>query len=51
MVANKVNDLGDKRYSLKTILGCYDRLISEDKQIAALISSICGGEPLVDGAG
>jgi hypothetical protein len=47
MVANKVNDLSDKRYSLKTILGCYDRLISEDKQIAALISSICGGEPLV----
>jgi hypothetical protein len=42
MVANKVKDLSDKRYSLKTILGYYDRLNSEDARISAVISSICG---------
>ncbi len=44
MVANKVKDLSNGRYSLTTILGYYDRLNSEDAQISAIISSICGGE-------
>lgn len=47
MVANRVNDLSDNRYSLETILADYDRLISETTVIGALVSSICGGEPLV----
>ena len=47
MVANKVKDLNDNHCTLKTILGCYDRLNSEDARISALISSICGGEPSV----
>ena len=47
MVANKVKDLSDNHYTLKTILGCYDRLNSEDARISALINSICGVEPSV----
>lgn len=45
-VAYKVKDLSDDRYDVETIFGYYDRLISEDKQITALVNSICGGEPL-----
>jgi len=51
MVANKVNDLSDNRYSLKTILDYYDRLNSDDAQISALVNSISDGDPLVRGAG
>ena len=50
MVANKVNDLSDGRYSVTTVLDYYDRLNSEDAQISILVSSICGGEPLVRGS-
>ena len=49
MVANKVKDLSDNHYTLKTILGCYDRLNSGDARISALISSICGGELSIRG--
>lgn len=45
-VAYKVKDLSNGRYDVDTIFGYYDRLITEDKQIGALVSSICGGEPL-----
>jgi hypothetical protein len=45
-VAYKVKDLSNDLCDLETIFGYYDRLITEDKQIGALISSICGGEPL-----
>ncbi len=51
MVANKVNDLTDNRYSLKTILDYYDALNSNDARISALVNSICGGEPFVRGDG
>lgn len=40
MVANKVSDLSDGRYSVPTVLDYYDRLNSEDKRINALICSI-----------
>ena len=44
------DDLSDDSYDVETIFGYYDLLVSEDKQITALVSSICGGEPLVGGA-
>jgi hypothetical protein len=50
MVANKVKDLSDGRYSVPEVLNYYDRLISEDKQISGLAGAICGGETLVGGA-
>jgi hypothetical protein len=49
MVANKVHDLSDNRYSVTTILDYYGRLNSDDARISALISSICSGETLVRG--
>jgi len=45
-VAWKVKDLSNDRYTLETIFDYYDRLYSQDAQVSALISSICGGEPL-----
>ena len=48
-VGNK--DLSDGQYAVKLVLENYDRLISQDKKISALASSICGGEPFVRGAG
>ena len=46
MVANKVEVLSEGQYGVQLVLEYYDRLISQDKQISALVSSICGGEPL-----
>jgi hypothetical protein len=51
MVANKVKDQSDGRFSVPTVLEYYDRLNGYDAEITALISSICGGEPLVGAAG
>jgi hypothetical protein len=50
MVGNKVRDLSDGKFSVPTVLEYYDRLNGTDAKITALISSICGGEPLVRGS-
>jgi hypothetical protein len=44
MVANKVRDLSDGRFSVPTVLDYYDRLNGYNAEITALISLICGGE-------
>jgi hypothetical protein len=41
-VAWKVKDLSKNRYSIETIFDYYDRLNTQDAQISALVSSICG---------
>jgi hypothetical protein len=50
MVANKVNDLSDGRFSVPTVLDYYDRLNGDDTEIPALVSSICGGGPSACGS-
>jgi hypothetical protein len=47
MVGNKVRDLSDGKFFVPTVLEYYDRLNGNDAKITALISSICGGEPLL----
>ncbi len=46
VAGNKVRDLSEGRFSVPTVLDYYDRLNGYDAEITALISSICGGEPL-----
>jgi hypothetical protein len=46
MAGSKVKDLSDGRFFVPTVLDYYDRLNGYDQKITALISSICGGEPL-----
>jgi len=44
-VANKVRDLSDGRFPVRIVLDYYDQLNGYDAEIAALVSSICGGAP------